>query len=267
MTSANSYIIDGGPGGAERLGALARAMAPATDALLDRAGPWAGLAVLDLGCGAGHVTREIARRVGPMGRIVGIDMDPSVLAPAQQAAERDGLAVTWRQGRAEDLTDTSAYDVVSARFLLSHLVDPDAVLRRMRRALRPGGRVVLEDIDIAAHAHWPPSPAFQRYLELYEATGRLHGADPRIGPRLHALLRDAGFVGVDVAISMRVFHEGEGKTIARLTLTHIAETAIAAGLSNREEIDRLVGELIEHEHDPRSIQSTAQVFQLVGHVP
>jgi SAM-dependent methyltransferase len=240
-------------------------MRTGTLAVLDRAGLAPGLDVLDLGCGGGDATIEIAQLVGPTGRVVGIDMDAGVLAHARAAADACGVSVHWRQSRIEDLDEESSFDIVYARFLLSHLPDPVDALRRMRIALRPHGRVVVEDIDIATHAHWPPSAAFQRYVELYAATGRIRGVDPSIGPRLPALLIDAGLEDIDVSISMPVFGRGEGKTIGRLTLSNIAETAIDEGLTNREEIDRLLADLAAHEADSRSIQSTAQVFQAIGH--
>jgi SAM-dependent methyltransferase len=172
--------------------------------------------------------------------------------------------VEWRSGLAEVLADSGRYDLVYARFLLSHLSDPAAVLLRMREALRPGGRVVVEDIDITSHSHWPPCPAFNRYIEIYSATAQAHGADSSIGPRLPALLVDAGFADVDVAISMPLFREGEGKSIARITLANIADAAIAAQFTTRAEVDELLAGLARHEADPRSIQSAAQAFQCVG---
>jgi SAM-dependent methyltransferase len=167
----------------------------------------------------------------------------------------------------QDLDEEESFDLVYARFLLSHLPDPAAALHRMRRAVKPSGRVVVEDIDIGTHTHWPPSTAFARYIELYAATARARGVDSSIGPRLPSLLIDAGLENVDVSISVPVFLAGAGKTIARLTLSNIADAAIAAGFTNRAEIDRLLGELAAHETEPRSIQSTPQVFQAVGHRP
>lgn len=261
------YIIRGGDAGARRLHVLARAMLPGTRALLERVGLGPGAEVLDLGCGSGEVTVEIARRVGPGGRVVGVDMDERVLEHARStAAEREG-PIEWRVGRAEDLVESAAYDFVYARFLLSHLPDPSSVLRRMRDAVRPGGCVAVEDIDIAAHTHWPPSDAFRRYVELYRATARARGADSGIGPRLPGLLLDAALEDVTVSISMPVFREGEGKGIARMTLENIAPAAIQEGLAEPGEIRRLLEELTSHEADPRSIQSTAQVFQCTGRRP
>jgi len=261
------YIIRGGDAGAERLRVLSGAMRSGTLAVLDRAGIAPGLAVLDLGCGSGEATIDIARRVGPSGRVVGIDMDNRELAHARSSAEAYGLSIEWKQGLAENLDDEDGFDIAYARFVLSHLRVPERALRRMRRAVRRSGKIIVEDIDITTHAYWPPSAAFHRYIELYAATGRARGVDPVIGPRLAAMLIDAGLENVEVSISMPVFRDGEGKTIARLTLSNIADAAISAGLTDRAEVDRLLAELASHEADPRSIQSTAQVFQAIGRCP
>lgn len=267
MTEASHYIIRGGDSGASRLHILARAYLPGTLSLLDRAGVLPGMHVLDLGCGTGEVTLELARRVGREGHVVGIDMDEGVLQHARAAGEALNLTVDWRAGRAEDLAAKAAYDLVYARFVMSHLSDPATVLARMRQAVRPGGRIVLEDIDITVHAHWPPSAAFRRFIEIYAATSRARGADSSIGPRLPALMIEAGLEEVKVAISMPVFREGEEKSIARITLENIAQAAFASGLTSGAEIDQLLRALAEHEADPRSIQSAAQLFQCTGRCP
>src|SRR5690606_18320826 len=186
---------------------------------------------------------------------------------ARQSAAAENLDIDWRLGKAEELAEYAEYDIIYARFLLSHLSSPAAVLQRMRRALPPGGQVVIEDIDITTHSHWPPSRAFRRYIEIYSATATAHGAHSSIGPTLPALLVDAGFSDVEVAISMPVFRLGEGKSIARITLANIADAAIAGGFTSAEEIARLLRELAEHEADPRSIQTAAPAFQCLGRNP
>jgi len=267
MPEASHYIIRGGDSGAARLRILTRAFFPGTLSLLDRAGVLPGMSVLDLGCGSGEVTRELARRVGPRGRVIGLDMDERVLDHARLASPDVDLPVEWRLGRVEELAETGAYDVIYGRFVLSHLADPADALRRMRAAARPGGLIVVEDIDITAHAHWPPSGAFRRYIELYAATARARGANSSIGPSLAALLVEAGLEEVSVAINMPVFREGQEKGIARITLENIAEAAIASRLTTAAEIEQLLRDLAGHEADPRSIQSAAQLFQCTGRCP
>ncbi len=267
MSDTNHYIIAGGEPGAERLHVLARAIRPGTLEALRRAGLGAGMSVLDVGCGPGDVTLEIARVVGSSGRVVGIDMDAAVLTHGRVAAEKAGLAVEWRCQDVEDFDEPGAYDLVYARFLLSHLVDPAAMLDHLLGALRPGGRIVIEDIDISAHTCWPASSAFARYVELYEATARAHGVDATIGPRLPGLLLDAGATELHVNLSTPVFLAGEGKHVACLTLQSIAGSAVESGLTTAAEISELLDALHRHEADPRSLQSIAQICQVTGRKP
>lgn len=267
MTDESHYIISSGDSGANRLGVLSRAMQAGTLGVLHRAGLGPGMEILDLGCGSGDMTVELAKLVGPTGRVVGIDSDDRALDHARSLSQACGVEVRWRQGRVENLDEDSGYDMVYSRFLMSHLPDPVDALRRMRRAVRPTGWIVVEDIDITTHVHWPTNRAFDRYVELYEATGRARGAIPTIGPRLTGMFVEIGLVDVDVSISMPIFRSGEGKSIARLTLASIAGTAIEAGLTTGDEVDRLLADLESHEADPQSIQSTAQVFQVTGRRP
>lgn len=263
MNELKQYIIEGGDAGARRLHVLARAVMPGTLELLNRAGIRSGMKVLDLGCGSGEVTVAIAEQVGPGGRVVGIDMDEVVLAHARKAADKAGVRVDWRCESAETLDEAGRYDLVYARFLLSHLSDPAAMLRKMLRAIGPEGVVVLEDIEIASHTHWPPCQAFLRYIEIYQATARLRGVDPDIGPRLPTLAIDANAQVIDVSLSMPVFISGEGKSVARLTLASIANVAISSGITQESEITELLAGLEEHEADPCSLQSIAQVYQVI----
>jgi SAM-dependent methyltransferase len=98
---------------------------------------------LDVGCGSGDGTLKMAALVGAEGNVVGVDRDQSILQLARQEAEKQGLPVTFRRLDAEELTEESAYDLVFARYLLSHLPRPQRVVEVMVRAVRPGGRVVL----------------------------------------------------------------------------------------------------------------------------
>src|SRR4051812_22453383 len=98
MSVEDPYIIRGGLAGRERLRVLARAMHPTTAALLDRVGVAPGMDCLDVGCGGGDVTRELARRVAPAGHAVGMDRDVAKLAIAREEAASDTGAVEYREG-------------------------------------------------------------------------------------------------------------------------------------------------------------------------
>jgi ubiquinone/menaquinone biosynthesis C-methylase UbiE len=132
MTVEDRYIIRGGLEGRERLRVLARAMHPTTAALFDRIGIGPGMTCLDVGCGGGDVTCELARRTAPGGRAVGIDMDGTKLATARDEAEAHaGLTVEYREGDVLTTDIAPEYDVIYVRFLLTHMADPGATTTRI----------------------------------------------------------------------------------------------------------------------------------------
>src|SRR5262245_704489 len=196
----NEYVLRGGEQGASRLRLLAQVQWPYTRRLLLRAGLREGLRCIDLGCGIGAVALQMARQVGPNGRVVGIDIDGECLAIARQEAQQHGLNVEFRQGTLADVSEVGAYDLVFARFLLTHLPDPEAAVRQMLQAACPGGVLAVEDIDFAGHFSFPKCPAFDCYVELYREVVRRKGGDAQIGPRLLGLLLDAGLEDVRLRV-------------------------------------------------------------------
>jgi SAM-dependent methyltransferase len=263
----SGYVLRGGQEGAERLRLLGRVVAPTTGALLHRVGAAGGMRCLDVGCGLGAVTLELARRVGPSGRAVGVDLDARILDLARHDAEEQGLAADFRAEGVGELADGPVYDFVIARFLLSHLPHPDAAVRHLAGAARPGGVVVIEDTDFAGHFCYPACPAFDHYVALYTEAVRRRGGDACIGPRLPGLLEEAGLGEVDVQVALPAFRHGEGKRLAAVTLAHVREAVVAVGLASAREVDRLVAELEAFAADPRTMVSLPRLFQAWGRKP
>lgn len=166
-----SYIIRGGMEGRERLRLIARITRPTTRALLERAGLQAGMRCLDAGCGGGDVSLELARLVGPEGGVLGIDLDEVKLQAARTEAAMAGRANVEFQ--AADIVAGAlprpAFDLVYARFLLTHLREPGQALRRLVGLLQPGGLLVVEDIDYRGHFIHPPSAAMRGEEKLVSA--------------------------------------------------------------------------------------------------
>ena len=259
------YIIRGGIEGRERLRILARVMRPASIALLQRAGIRPGMSCLDLGCGGGDLTRDLAQIVGAAGRVVGIDIDETKLALARQEASASGLAnIEFR------CTDIAAagiemeFDLVHARFLLSHLANPAQALTCMRKALRPGGIVAVEDVEFRGHFSHPHSPALWRYVELYTQCAQRRGADANIGPQLPALLHEAGFEDVQVNVVQPSGTAGEVKLMTPITMENIADTVLAEGLASSDEVERIVDELYEFARTPGTLWGLPRIVEAWG---
>jgi SAM-dependent methyltransferase len=271
VSHGDRYIIRGGLEGRERLRVLARAMYPTTAALFDRVGIAPGMSCLDVGCGGGDVTRELARRVAPGGRAIGIDRDGTKLAIAREEADGDaGVAVEYREGDILTTELTPEYDVVYVRFLLTHLADPGAATARIAAGLRPGGVLIVEDIDTTGSFCHPANPAYERYAELYTRAAWARGVDPNIGPRLPQLLVAAGCKRVRVNVVQPTGmtpegHEGDVKLVSPLTLENIADSAMAEGLATRDEIEAVLDELYRLASDATTVLAIPRIVQAWGY--
>jgi SAM-dependent methyltransferase len=157
-----------------------------------------GERVIDVGCGLGQLSRDMARLVGDAGNVLGIERSAEQLLVARQLALGDSAAlrVEFRQGDADrlplDNSEWGSFDVAHARFLLEHVPDPVAVVRQMVQAVRPGGRIVLEDDPHDTLRLWPDPPGFSKLWAAYQRTYDRVGNDPLVGHRLVALLVEAG---------------------------------------------------------------------------
>jgi ubiquinone/menaquinone biosynthesis C-methylase UbiE len=208
--------------------------------LLPRLRP--GMDLLDVGCGPGTLTVDLARRVAP-GRVVGLDRSAEVLAQAGRHAEAAGVPVTFRSGDvyALDLPDAS-FDVVHAHQVLQHLTDPVAALREMRRVLRPGGTVAVRDGDYSCFSWAPLDPLLERWLAVYRAVARHNRAEPDAGRFLKRWARGAGFERVEASSSTWTFSDEDscrwwgGLWADRCLLSSFGEQAVAYGIASRDEL-------------------------------
>lgn len=160
--------------------------------------PKPGERILDVGCGLGQLTRALARVVGGSGRVLGVDESQDQLAEASRLAREAGEGETpeLRRGDAANLPlaadEWGSFDVVHTRFVLEHVRDPLAVVRAMAGAVRPGGRIVLEDDDHDLFRLWPELPIVSRVWRAYLRTYENLGNDPYVGRKLVELLQQAG---------------------------------------------------------------------------
>ena len=163
MVQGKDYVIRGGVAGRERLRILSRIMYASTASLFDRFGFKDGQQCFDIGCGSGDVTLELARRIGPSGKAVGADIDETQLDIARREVDAKGIRnVEFRlldiRTMKEDIG--SVFDVVYARFLLTHLDDPSRAVAAFYRYVRPGGLVIVEDIDFNGYFSYPEPKRF-----------------------------------------------------------------------------------------------------------
>ena len=204
-----------------------------------------GLDLLDVGCGPGTITVDLARRVAP-GRVVGLDSAPGVIDVARGQGTAEEAAVTFVVGDVGhlDFPDAS-FDVVHAHQVLQHLADPVGALAEMGRVCRPGGLVAARDGDYAGFAWFPADPWLDAWLVAYRQVARANGGEPDGGRRLWAWARAAGFAHVVGTASSWCFCEPADRRFwgelwaDRMTQSALAERAVELGVASRSDLEAM----------------------------
>ncbi|MDT5040849.1 MAG: hypothetical protein QOE51_1834 [Actinoplanes sp.] len=205
-----------------------------------------GDALLDIGCGPGTITADLARIVAP-GRVTALEVTDAALDLARAEIGSRGLAtVGFAVGdvHALDFADDT-FDVVHAHQVLQHVGDPVTALREMRRVTKPGGIVAVRDGDYAAFTWFPELPELNEWLDLYERVARGNGGEPDAGRRLLSWANQAGFAEVTATSSTWCFADPAdrgwwgGLWADRILASDLARTALATGATTQDDLRRL----------------------------
>ncbi|HEV2637307.1 MAG TPA: methyltransferase domain-containing protein [Actinocrinis sp.] len=218
----------------------------------------AGQSVLDVGCGPGTITTDLAALVAP-GRVTGLDYAAGILEQARLTAAEAGLTdrIEFVQGdvHALDFPD-DAFDVVHAHQVLQHVGDPVTALREMRRVCKPGGVVAVRDSDYAGFFWYPEDPRLTSWQELYHKVARANGGEPDAGRRLWSWARAAGFGRITPSSSAWCFATDEerawwGRSWAeRVTGSDFARVAVAGGHATEAELAEAAAGWLAWAADP-----------------
>ena len=201
--NADQIAYWNGPGGqrwADRQAVQDIVLKPVLDVLLDRAAPQAGERVLDVGCGSGASTKAFASKVGPSGRVLGIDVSEPMLERARQSTPKEAPVDYALADATIYPFDPASVDLLASRFGVMFFAEPAVSFANLRKALKPSGRL--------AFACWQEpreNPFFMAPLQaVYKHVPKL----PQLGPedpgpfsfaseaRVKRILGEAGFSGI-----------------------------------------------------------------------
>jgi SAM-dependent methyltransferase len=197
--TSREYVLGTNPVELERLGFQHRLWARAAYELWHRAGIRPGHAALDIGCGPGFASFDLAQIVGPSGRIVGVDESEPYVAFANAQAQHRRLpharffvADAAAIANLDNLRPGS-FDLAYVRWVLCFVPDPGAVVGAIARCLKPGGKLLIQDyFRYETMCVAPRSEAFERVIAAVAKSWRDHGGDSDIMGRLPRLALDAG---------------------------------------------------------------------------
>lgn len=246
------YVFDNAaPQAARRLAALADVFDPGSRRHLCERGVANGWRCLEIGGGLGTMTRWLSERVGPAGSILTTDIDTRHLQQLRLA--------NVEVRRHDVLTDplpTGLFDLALARLVLEHLPNPDVALARMIDAVRPGGWVVVEDLEllpgVAADEHGVAERISKTMAAMRHVTAAA-GAHQRLGRSLARRLRGHGLTNVDT--EGRVFSwrgRSTGAALSRLNFEQLREPILNTGLVTRAEFDADMAALDDDAFETRS---------------
>ena len=199
-----------------------------------------GSRLLDVGCGPGTITADLAARVAP-GEVIGIDQGSDVIAQAQHDFGTSASFLTGDVYALEFATDS--FDIVHAHQVLQHLTDPIAALREMRRVAKPGGIVAARDSDYGMFVWAPDDPRLTRWLDIYHQVAQRNDAEPDAGRYLKQWAHAAGFTDVTFTSSTWTFSCEEDRSFwggmwaDRILQSAITTQAIDYGICDRAELE------------------------------
>ncbi|NBE53732.1 methyltransferase [Streptomyces boluensis] len=248
QTRTHGYLLDPRPTGA---GSSSDAHAAASAALYDastfrhfeRLGVGPGWRCWEVGAGGTSVLAWLAKRVGPTGRVLGTDLDTARAA----AAARPPIEVLRHDVSVQD-PPGEGFDLVHARLVLARVTDRERALRTMVKSLRPGGRLLVEDADIALQPLACPDEHSAAQQLANHVRGGLYsllaerGADPAYGRRLPRLLRETGLVQVEAEAYFPLTSPAAA-ALETVTVQQARERLVNRGLVTDADIDRYLAQI------------------------
>ena len=207
-----------------------------------------GMSLLDVGCGPGTLTADLAEHVTP-GEVLGIDSASEVVAEARvRAAERGAVNLSFQVADlyTAELPEAS-FDVVHAHQVLQHVTDPIAALIRMGALAKPDGLIAVRDCDYSAKTWAPRDPKLDRWLELYHQVTRRNSAEADAGPHLLGWAQRAGLREISFTSSNWAFATPEDRRwwgqlwAQRVIDSRFAEQAVSYGFSDAQELREISG--------------------------
>jgi SAM-dependent methyltransferase len=264
------YILGTSDAELDRLAVQHEIWREVTTPFLDRLEIAPGARVLDAGSGPGFVSLELAERVGPRGKVVALDASPRWERHLSEIVRMRGLRqLEVRQGELESAAlEEASYDLVFSRWVLSFVRDPRAIVARLARALRPGGRLAIEDYNHEGVSLFPPSRGFVAAVRAGREWYTRSGGDVWIAGRLPGDLRAAGLTLTDVKAN--VLAGGPGSPAFRWADAFFPVYAprwAEQGLMNEADLSLFQAEWEERKRDPEALFFSPIVVDLAARKP
>ena len=203
MRRRYQYLLGDDRRESARLRAQARLWDPVSHALFDRIGIRRGWRVLEVGPGQGSLHLELRRRV--QAPVDAVERSPVFASRLRAACRRDGFGAGhfWETDLIDAPLPKAHYDLIVVRWVFLFLPEPGAHVRRLAAALKPGGRLAIQDYHRETFAMVPRPPEWRRFIAADLACFASQGGDASIGGRLPEMYTNAGLSVDDIVVTMK----------------------------------------------------------------
>ena len=265
---SNEYALGTHDAEIVRLGLQHKLWSASAFAIWERAGISAGKTVLDLGCGPGYTSYDLAGLVAPKGSVIAIDESTRFIDHLKERLRLDPqVPIDARVGdvQALDLPEASI-DAAYQRWVLCFVRDPKAVIRGVAKALKPGGVFAIQD-----YVHYegillsPQSAAFHRFMTVVSKAWNEHGGDTQIGMKLPGMLAKHGLTPVEIRPLHRIARpDSQLWRWPTIFIEAYAPKLVEEGRLTPDEHRALARDWQEHTNNPNAFFSSPPMIDIIA---
>ncbi len=258
-----NYIIKTGKAGSDRLKKLTESTWETTENYVLKAGLKKGMKVLDIACGNGIISQSIKKIVGNSGEVLAFDFDPAIIKIAKNN-DKSNVNFFVFDILKDNLNLENQFDFIFVRFFLSHISNVDEVLNKIKKLLKKGGILYIEDVDFSGHFSYPQNNSFDKYIEYYKKVSIKRCGNPFIGRELYQKFIKQMYNNIEIFSTNTCFAKGVGKEMAVITLEAIFPTLIKENYSKESEREQIISDLRAFTKKNDSIISLPRLFHCFG---
>jgi len=269
MTTEHEYVLGTHDAEIDRLGLQHRVWHPRALDAWRRAGFTIGQTIVDVGCGPGYATIDLAEIVGGSGRVVAVDRSRRFLDALERSARLRGFEnriETHELDLAESPLPEGSADGAWARWILAFVREPRALLARISRVLRPGGVFVSHEyFDYSTWRLSPRSPELEEFVSIVMASWRADGGEPDVGLEIPRWLEELGFEILSLKPIVDAVRPSDAvwKWPSAFIEVGLARL-VSLGRLTDEQARRIRTAFDERERDPSALMITPAVLEVIA---
>jgi SAM-dependent methyltransferase len=267
-TDQQEYALGTNDAEIVRLGVQHKIWSASAFAIWERAGIAAGATVLDIGCGPGYTSYDLAGVVTSKGKVIAIDESTRFIEHLKARLRHDtDIPIDARVGDVQKLDlPANSIDAAYQRWVLCFVPDPEAVIRGVAKALKPGGTFAIQDyMNYEGVLLAPESKAFRRFMAVVSGAWNERGGDTKVGLRLPALLAKHGLTPREIRPLHRVARpKSQLWTWPTIFIETYAPKLVEEGRLTREEHKALLRDWDQRSNDPGAFFCSPPMVDIIA---